>query len=110
MAFTYKVLGQSAPADTNNAALYTVPTGKSAIISAIHVANVTGAAVNARLFVQVNGATAAVGNAIAYDVSIAANSVFALSEGITLAAADVISVRSSVGSALTFTLFGSEIS
>lgn len=109
MAFSYKVLGQAAPADTNNADLYTVGAGKSAIVSTIHIANVTGTAVNARIFVRVAGATAGVGNALAYDVSIAANSLFALSEGITLAATDVISVRSATGSALTFTAFGSEI-
>jgi hypothetical protein len=109
MAFTYKVLGQVAPADTNNANLYTVGSGKSAIVSTIHIANVTNAAVTARIFVRIAGATAGIGNALAYDVSIAANSLFALSEGITLAATDVVSVRSSVGNALTFTAFGSEI-
>jgi hypothetical protein len=109
MAFSYKVLGQVAPADTNNANLYTVPAGTSAVVSTIHIANVTGAAVNARIFVRIAGAAAGVGNALAYDVSIAANSLFALSEGITLAATDVLTVRSATGSALTFTAFGSEV-
>jgi hypothetical protein len=42
-------------------------------------------------------------------VTIAANSIFALSEGITLAATDVVTVQSSVANALTFTAFGSEV-
>lgn len=109
MAFVYKVLGQSAPADTNNADLYTVPAATSAVVSTVHIANVTATAATARIFVRIAGAAAGVGNALAYDVSIAANSLFALSEGITLGAGDIISVRSSTGAALTFTTFGSEV-
>lgn len=109
MAFTYKVLGQSAPADTNNADLYTVGAGKSAVVSTIHIANVTNAVATFRIYVRVAGATAADANALAKDISIAANSLFALSEGVTLAATDVLSVRSSVANALTFTAFGSEV-
>lgn len=109
MATTYKILGQSAPADTNNADLYTVGAGKSAVISTLTIANVTGSAATARVFARVAGATAAAGNALVYDVSVAANSTTALTLGITLAATDVITVRSSVTSALTFQAFGSEI-
>lgn len=109
MAFVYKVLGQSAPADTNNANLYTVPAATSAVVSTVHIANVTATAATARIFVRIAGAAAGVGNALAYDVSIAANSLFALSEGITLGVGDIISVRSSTGAALTFTAFGSEV-
>lgn len=109
MAFSYKVLGQSAPADTNNANLYTVPSSTSTVVSAIHIANVTGSAATARVYVRIAGATAADSNALLKDVSIAANSIFALSEGITLASTDIISVRSSVANALTFMAFGSEV-
>lgn len=35
----YKILGQSAPADTNNVTLYTVPAGKYAVISLLNVLN-----------------------------------------------------------------------
>jgi hypothetical protein len=108
MATTFKVLGQSAPADTNNADLYTVGSGKSAIVSTLSISNVTGGAVNARVFVRVAGATAAVSNAIVYDASIGANSTTALTLGITLAATDVITVRSATGAALTFMAFGQE--
>jgi hypothetical protein len=110
MAFTYKVLGVSAPADTSNADLYTVGSGKSAVVSTLAISNVTAAAVAARVYVRVAGATAAVGNALVYDTSIAANSTTALSLGITLAATDVITVRSATGAALSFFAFGSEVS
>ncbi len=108
MATTFKVLGQSAPTDTNNANLYTVPAATSAIISTISISNVTGSTATARVFVRVAGATAAVSNAIVYDVSIAANSTTAMTLGITMAATDVISVRSSTANALTFMAFGQE--
>ena len=110
MANTYKILGQSAPANTSNVDTYTVGAAKSAVISTIHIANVTGTAATARIFARIAGAAASVGNALAYDVSVAANSFVALTEGMTLAATDVLTVQSGTGSALTFTVFGNEIS
>lgn len=109
MAFTYKVLGQSAPADTNNADLYTVGSGKSAVVSTINVANVSGSAATFRIYVRVAGASAADSNALAKDVTIPANSLSGISLGVTLAATDVLTVRSSVSNALTFQAFGSEV-
>lgn len=108
MATTFKVLGQAAPADTNNADLYTVGAGRTAIISTLTITNVTGSAVNARVYVRVAAATASVSNAIVYDASIAANSTTAMTLGMTLNATDVISVRSATGAALTFMAFGQE--
>jgi hypothetical protein len=107
--FTYKVLGVSAPADTNNANLYTAPAGTEAVVSTLAISNVTGSAVAARVFIRVGGAAAAIGNALVYDTPIAANSTTALSLGITLAATDIITVRSATGAALSFFAFGSEI-
>lgn len=109
MAFTYKVLGQSAPTDTNNANLYTVPSATSTVVSTVLIANTTGTSATARVFVRVAGATAAASNAVVYDLAIAGNTSTALSLGITVAATDVISVRSSVANALTFQAFGSEV-
>jgi Oligosaccharide biosynthesis protein Alg14 like len=109
MAFTYKVLGQAAPTDTNNANLYTVPSATSAVASSLVIANTTGTAATARVFVRIAGAAAATSNAIVYDTSIAANSTLSLSLGMSLATTDVVTVRTGTLSALTFTLFGSEI-
>ena len=110
MPTTYKVLGQSAPANTSNADLYTVGSGKSAVISTISITNDTGTAATARVFIRVAGAAAGTTNALVYDTSFAANSTTALTFGITLAATDVITVRTGTADALTFMAFGSEIS
>jgi hypothetical protein len=110
MAINYKVLGQAHPAGTADTTLYTTPSATETIVSTLTITNVTGSAANARVYVGVAGATVAVSNAILYDVSLAANSVAAFTLGLTLAATDVITVRSSVGASLTFQLFGSEIS
>lgn len=110
MPTTYKVLGQSAPTDTNNADLYTVGSGKSAVISTISITNDSGAAATAQIYIRVSGATASLSNALVYNTSFAANSTTALTFGITLAETDVVSVRTSVANALTFMAFGSEIS
>ena len=110
MATTYKILGQSAPANTSNADLISVGALKSQIISTLVIANVTATAATARIFVRIAGAAAAVSNAILYDASIPANSSANFTLGITLAATDVLSVRTSTASALTFTAFGTEIS
>jgi len=109
MATTYKVLGQAAPADTANADLYTVPASTEAVISTIVVSNVTATDATCRIFVRVAGAAAAAGNALVYDGSVTANDFTAVTVGITLAATDVITVRSGTANALTFQAFGSEI-
>lgn len=110
MTTTLKVLGQAAPTDTNNADLYTVGSGKQAAISTLLITNTTGADATCRVFIRVAGATAATSNAAIYDASVPANDLKAITIGITLAATDVITVRSGTADALTFTLFGSEIS
>jgi hypothetical protein len=71
---------------------------------------VTASSANARVYVRVAGATSASVNAVLYDVPVAANSVAAFTLGITLDATDVVTVKTSTGSSLTFQLFGSEIS
>lgn len=109
MATTYKVLGQAAPADTANADLYTVPAATETVVSTLHVANVTDEEATCTIHVRIAGATAANSNAVAKSLSVPGNSVIAITTGLTLAATDVITVQSSFASALTFSLFGSEI-
>lgn len=110
MPTVYKVLGQARPSDTNNANLYTCPASTEAVISTLHIANVGVSDVTFRVFVRIDGVAAAESNAIAYDVALPANSMFAMTEGITINASDIITVRSSLANAITFTLFGSEVS
>lgn len=110
MPTAYKILGQSAPANTSNADLITVGASKSQIVSTLAIANTTGTAATARVFARIAGAAAATSNAVIYDASIPANSTASFTLGITLAATDVLTVRTGTANALTFTAFGSEIS
>jgi hypothetical protein len=109
MAFGYKVLGQAAPANTSIANAYTVPTGKEAIISSIAIANVTATAAIYEIYVRVAGATAAASNALVFDASAAANSTIVIQSGITLSAGDIISVQTATANAITFHIFGTEV-
>lgn len=110
MATTYKILGQSAPADTNNANLITVGAAKSQIVSTLVVANTTATDATCRVFARIAGAAAAAGNAILYDVTVPGNGLQSLTLGITLAATDILTIQSGTANALTFTAFGTEIS
>ena len=108
---SYKTLGIASPTDANNTTLYTVGSAVTggAVISTIAVANTTGSAGSYRIFVRDEGAAAAQSNALAYDVAIAANDTIAITVGLTLDVADVISVRTTNANQLNFFAFGSEI-
>lgn len=109
MPTNYKVLGQSNPSATTATTLYTVPASTQAVVSTIVVANLASTAASFRIAARVNGAALANSQYIAYDVSVGANDSTALTLGVTLGAADVITVYASTAN-LTFTAFGSEIS
>lgn len=104
------MLGQSAPANTSNANLYTVPAATSTVVSTLTITNVTTSSATVRVFVRIAGATAAASNALVYDVPVAGNSLMTLTLGITLAATDVITVQTGTANAITFQAFGSEAS
>lgn len=110
MPTTYKVLGQSSPADTNNANLYTVPSLTQAVISTVSVTNDTASAATFRIYIRIAGAAAAAVNTLYYDTLLGPNSTVMITSGITLGAGDIITVRSGTASALTFQAFGSELS
>jgi glucose-6-phosphate dehydrogenase assembly protein OpcA len=109
MPTTYKVLGQSNPAATTATTLYTVPTATEAVVSTIVIANLTATAATFRIAIRPNGATLANSQYIAYDITVGASDSTALTLGITMDAADIITVYGSTAN-LTFTAFGSEIS
>jgi hypothetical protein len=108
MATTYKVLAQSAPSATTNADIYTVPADTAAVISTIVVANRAAAPATYRIAVRPNGATLANQHYIAFDVTVGASDSTTLTLGITVDAADVITVYASTAN-LSFNVFGSEI-
>ena len=108
MAITYKVLGQSAPSATTNTDVYTVGAGKQTTISTITVCNRDSASATYRIAIRPNGATLANEHYIAYGSVVPANDSIFLTVGITVDAADVITVYSSSGN-LSFNIFGVEI-
>jgi len=108
MASTYKVLAQSAPAATTNTDVYTVGSGKSAVVSTVTVANRAASSATYRIAVRPLGATLANQHYIAYDSSVPANDSINLTIGITLAATDVVTVYASTAN-LSINLFGAEI-
>lgn len=109
MPTNYKVLGQTAPSATTATTLYTVPSATEAVISTIVVCNRSASAVTYRISVRPDGASQANQHYIAYDATVSANDSTALTLGITINAADVITVYASTAD-LSFNAFGSEIS
>lgn len=106
---TYKILGQQAPTGTTNVDLITVGAAKSQVVSTLVVANTTTSSATCRVFARIAGAAAATTNALIYDANIGPNATIAFTLGITLAATDVLTVRTGTANALTFTAFGSEL-
>lgn len=108
MAATYKVLGQSAPSATTDTNVYTVPTGKQAVVSTIAVCNRGATSATYRIAIRVNGSALSNEEYIAYDSAITANNSTMITIGVTLGAGDIVTVYASNAN-LSFNLFGSEI-
>ena len=108
MATTYKVLGQSDPAITTATTLYTCPASTQTVISTIVVCNRGAASGTYRISIRPNGATQADEHYIVFDTVAAAVSTTAYTLGLTIDAADVVTVYSST-SDFSFNAFGSEI-
>ena len=108
MALTYKVLGQLAPALLTQSTLYTVPSATSTIVNSIVVANTNPSATTFRVAVQPNAEAIALKHYVAYEFPIGGNTTVELALGVTMDAADIISVYSSSGT-LSFNAFGVQI-
>lgn len=107
MAQTLKVLGQVDLAATTLTAVYTVPSGKSAVLSSVVVCNRNGASRTFRLSVAVAGAADDPKQYLVYDATISANDSLAFALGLTLAATDVLKAYASAVD-VTVQAFGSE--
>lgn len=107
MATTYKVLGQVKPAAGTLTTAYTVPASSSAIISTVAICNLGPAPTTYKIAVRKDGASISDEMYIAYEAGVAPQDTVNLTIGITVDAADVISVESYSG-LVTFNLFGSE--
>ena len=105
----YKVLAQSAPSAATATDVYTVGSGVETVISTIIIANRAASAGTFRLSVRPNGGTQTNAMYCAYDVPVAANDSTTLTLGLTVDAADVITVYCSSAD-MSINIFGTEIS
>lgn len=108
MALNYKVLGQVNPAATTNTTLYTTPAQKEAVVSSIVVTNQNSSSATYRIAIRPNGAALETKHYIAYDNTIEGKATEILAIGITLDAADLITVYGS-NADFSFNAFGVEI-
>jgi uncharacterized protein (UPF0212 family) len=104
---TLKVLGQTDPLAATLTTGYTVPALTSTVISTIVVANRSATPTKFRIAIRPNGAAISNEQYLYYDVDIGANDTFACTFGITLDAADVVSVYATLAT-LSFNIFGEE--
>jgi hypothetical protein len=104
----YKVLGQSNPTANVQTTLYTTPTGNSTVISTIAVCNQAATSTTFSVAVQGSGAALQSKHYINYNTPIPANDTITLTLGITMSAADILSVNAA-SSTVSFSAFGTEI-
>lgn len=102
-----KVLGQAAPAATTNTNVYTVPAGKSAVVSTLTITNRAATASTVRVAVRPGGAAVANQHWVYYDLPLPGTDTFAATIGMSLAAGDVVTVWASTGN-VSVSLFGDE--
>ena len=109
MPTTYKVLGQSKPTAATATALYTVPPDTQAVASTLNISNLTNDLTTVRVAVRPAGATLEDKHYLLYNNTISGFATAQFTIGITLGAADVVTVYDAAGKC-SFNLFGSEIS
>lgn len=113
MATNYSILGQAVPT-SGNSDVYASPAATQTVISTIAVCNTTTSPATATIYIRkASGgtpATASTSNAFAYQQTIAALSTQTFSIGATVGAYDTITVASGTSSALTFHVFGCQVS
>ena len=85
-----------------------MPTGSSAVISSINIANLDANAAAFSIAANVNGVATANANYLAWRVSVPGNDSIALSLGVTLNASSFLSVNANT-STVSFSAFGTEM-
>lgn len=107
----FKTLGQVRPSGTTAVSLYSPPANTDTIVSMIKCCNVSGAAVDVSVFLDDDGSTFDTSTALHFEVELFAGETLEVTGTITLNnSAGAIGVQSSVANAVTFTLFGDEVS
>jgi hypothetical protein len=98
MPNNYKSPVQVEPAANTYTTLYTVPAATQAIFSAINVCNTASADATFRIAFRPGGAALEDKNHIIYDATIAGNDTYMINQGMSMGAADILSVRASTAS------------
>ena len=109
MAQSFKILGQIDLISTALEDVYEVPANRETIISTIVIANRAASATTFTLALRDQGATLANRHLLGSGVPLAANDSTTLTLGITLEAADVLSVAAGDGDHLSVNVFGTEL-
>jgi hypothetical protein len=111
MANYFRVLGQIAPPANNANVVYTVASGRQAVVSTINICNQDAAARAFRVAVVSNAVSGTLtsNNYIAYETPIQANDSMALTLGVTMMGNDYIVVQANSTANMSFSIFGSEI-
>lgn len=105
------LLAQVRPANTTAATAFTAATGLRTAITTVVICNTSGAACTARVFHDDDGSTYDQTTALLYDVPLAAGETILFESGVaadgfTLMPTGTIGVRTSVASAITFSVYG----
>lgn len=104
------LLAQTRPSSTTAATAYTAAAGTRTEIKKIVIANVTSSAATYRLFHHDSGTTYDQTTALAYDVSLPANSSHVWSatedDGISMRPGGTVGVQAGTGSAINFSIYG----
>lgn len=110
MAFQEKQLGQLRPANTTAASLYSPGADTTAIGRTLTVANVSSALATYQIFVDDDGTTYDETTATHWNIELLAGEMHQIDAFLAMNnSAGNIAVRTSVASAINFTLFGVEI-
>lgn len=105
-----KQLAQSRPAGTSAASVYSPSANKVATLTEIIIANSTGSAANASVFIDIDGTTYDQTTSILYAKAVPANDTYSIEfkDGWEIPDAANVAVQTGTGSALTFTVLGRE--
>ena len=109
-AIQEKQLGQSRPTDTSAASIYSPASNTTAVARTIYICNTTASSESYYIYVDDDSTTYDQSTAICYATPINAYTTVKLETFIAMNNPDGnLAIKSSTGSALTFTVFGIEI-
>jgi hypothetical protein len=95
---------------TSFSTVYTVPAGTTFVAGLVQIVNTTNTATTIRLCVVPSGSSAAQGNAILWDMPIAAYDILHIGKGMILPAGGTLQVCGGVANALNIKADGIEVS